>query len=258
MAALHATSPARPDGAARFRDPSATLAFATPEGEDERMTEPFGSPGSSRHVVLAGGTSDAGLAMARALVAAGARVTIAGRSPEKLARLADEGFGVVRVDLADEGAVIDALAEIGAVDGLVHLVGGWRGGGGIPGQSDDDWRALETSLTALRHTSRALWEHLDASPAARVAAVSSTAVARPLAGGANYAAMKAATEAWMHALAHGFAKSARDAVRAQTGSCTIFRVKALAGLEDELAARTVALWDREPEGSSADVVTLGT
>lgn len=221
------------------------------------MTELHGSSATFRHVVLAGGTSDAGRAVARALAAAGARVTIAGRSPEKLAPLADEGFGVMRVDLTDEAAVADAFGDIGAVDGLVHLVGGWRGGGGIPGQSDADWRALETSFTALRHASRALWERLDASPAARVAAVSSTAVARPLAGGANYAAMKAATEAWMHALAHGFAKSARDAGRAQTGSCTIFRVKALAGLEDELAARTAALWEREPEGSSADVVTLG-
>lgn len=209
-----------------------------------------------RHVLLAGGTSDAGWAVARALRVNGARVTIAGRSADKLAAFDAEGFDTMRVDLADADAVDLAIGRLDALDGVFPLVGGWRGGGGIPGQSDDDWAALEVALTAVRHVCRAAWPLLDASPAARVAVISSTAVARPLAGGANYAAMKAATEAWIHAVAHGFAKSARDAGREQTGACAIFRVKALAGLEETVAARFAGLWDADPSGSAADVVTL--
>ncbi|WP_221585290.1 SDR family oxidoreductase [Microbacterium sp. G2-8] len=213
---------------------------------------------TGRHVLLAGGTSDIGWATARALRTTGARVTVAGRSATKLEPFGAEGFETMCVDLADARAVDHAFERIGRLDGLIPLVGGWRGGGGIPGQSDDDWAALEVALTAVRHTCRAAWPLLDASPSARVAVVSSTAVAHPLAGGANYAAMKAATETWIHAVAHGFSKSARDASREQTGACTIFRVRALSGLEETVAAHVAALWDADPSGTSADVVTVDT
>ena len=132
--------------------------------------------------------------------------------------------------------------RFGRIDGLIHLVGGWRGGGGLAGQSDEDYRALEAGLTALRHASRAFDADLRASDAGRLAIVSSTAVERPLAGGANYAAVKAASEAWTRAVAQGFAKAARDAGIEQTGAAVIFRVKALAGLEETLAASVVELW----------------
>ena len=69
-------------------------------------------------------------------------------------------------------------------------------------------------------------------PAGRLAIVSSTAVARPLAGGANYAAVKAASEAWTRAVAQGFAKEARDAGRPLRAASVIFRVKSLEGLAD--------------------------
>ena len=152
-------------------------------------------------------------------------------------------------DLTSEPEVI-ALAErvrarFGRVDGLIHLVGGWRGGGGLAGQSEEDYRALEAGLTALRHASRAFDADLRASDAGRLAIVSSTAVERPLAGGANYATVKAASEAWTRAVAQGFAKAARDAGAEQSGAAVIFRVKALEGLEETLAASVVALWAQD-------------
>src|SRR5699024_1539264 len=133
-----------------------------------------------------------------ALRAAGADAVVAGRSENKLARFADAGFRTLAVDLGDARAVDAAIGSLDALDGLVPLAGGWRGGGGIPGQSDDDWAFLENAFTAVRHSCRAAWPLLDASPAARVAVVSSTMVAHPIAGSANYAAMKAATEAFVH------------------------------------------------------------
>lgn len=207
-------------------------------------------------MLLAGGTSEAGWSIAHALREGGARVIVAGRSPDKLARFADVGFQTMRADLTDAAAVNDEIGSLDALDGLIPLVGGWRGGGGIPGQSDDDWAFLEAALTAVRHTCRAAWPLLDRSPSARVAVVSSTMVASPLAGSANYAAVKAATEAWIHAVAHGFAKSARDAGRDQTGSCTIFRVDQLAGREDDLARGVTELWDVAPAGSTARIVPV--
>jgi len=208
-----------------------------------------------RRVLLAGGTSDAGWAIAHALRERGAHVAVAGRSRDKLARFSREGFDAIELDLADARAVDDAVGRLDSLDGLIPLVGGWRGGGGIPGQSDEDWHVLSGALTAVRHACRAAWPLLEASPAARVAVVSSVQVTRPLAGGANYAAVKAAVEAWTQAMAHGFVKSARDAGRSQTGGCTIFRVNQLADVIDDVAAGVAGLWDGPPE-PTAQIRTL--
>lgn len=178
-----------------------------------------------------------------------------GRDAGKLDELgaAVPGIRLEVCDLTDE-ADVHALAQrvqeaVGPVDGILHLVGGWRGGGGLAGQSEDDYRFLERSLTALRHVTRAFDADLRASEAGRLAIVSSTAVARPLAGGANYAAVKAASEAWTRAVAQGFAKDARDAARPLSAAAVVFRVKSLEGLEDALAERFAELW-------TADAATL--
>lgn len=221
----------------------------------ERMTEVAG-----RTVLVAGATSTSGHAVTRALRAAGATVLAAGRDAERLAPLAALGARTVVCDLADPDdvrAVAAALADDGVhLDGIVHLVGGWRGGGGLPGQSDDDYRALESGLTALRVVTREFWGDLTASPAARTAIVSSTAVARPLAGGANYAAVKAAEEAWARAMAQGFEKQAREGATALRAASVIFRVKALAGLEDTLADAVVGLWDAAADAVNDTIIPL--
>ncbi|UBH04504.1 oxidoreductase [Leucobacter sp. Psy1] len=203
---------------------------------------------TGRRVVIAGATSAAGDAATRTLLAAGAEVIVTGRDTAKLAPLASLGARTEVVDLTSEGAVdelADRVLSEGPIDGLLHLVGGWRGGGGLAGQTEADYRALETSLTALRYATRAFDAALRASPGARVAMISSTAVARPLAGGANYAAVKAASEAWMRAVAHGFAKAARDSESPLRAAATVFRVKALAGLEQRVADAYLALWSED-------------
>ncbi|MUN63346.1 SDR family NAD(P)-dependent oxidoreductase [Kocuria sediminis] len=219
------------------------------------MTDPSG-----RTVLIAGATSAAGLAATRALTAAGARVVATGRSAEKLAPLAALGADTEALDLTDEHAVrtlARRLHERGlSVDGLLHLVGGWRGGGGLAGQTEEDYRALEASFTALRHLSRAFDDDLRASPAGRLAIVSSTAVARPLAGGANYAAVKAASEAWTRAVAQGWAKAAREAGEPQRAAAVIFRAKALAGLEDRLAEAYAELWTADPAELNDSILTI--
>ena len=207
-----------------------------------------------RTVVLAGATSDAGRAVAQALVDAGARVIATGRSKDRLQPAVDAG---AEAAVADATSLSDmtALAErLGGVDGVVPLVGGWRGGGGLAGQSDEDFAALLPALEAVRATSRAFAPLLQASDAGRFAIVSSTAVARPLAGGANYAAVKAASEAWTRAVAQGFAKSAREAESPLRAASVIFRAKTLD--PGSLAAAVIGLWDATADALNDHVIDL--
>ncbi|KJL29857.1 SDR family oxidoreductase [Microbacterium oxydans] len=198
---------------------------------------------AGRTIVLAGATSASGLAVARTLLDAGAHVVATGRSAERLQELADAG---AQVEVADATSLADMTAlaaRLGSVDAVMPLVGGWRGGGGLAGQSDADFAALLPALEAVRATSRAFDAALQASDAGRFAIVSSTAVARPLAGGANYAAVKAASEAWARAVAQGFAKAARESGEPLRAASVVFRAKALD--PGALAARIGALWNTE-------------
>ena len=91
-----------------------------------------------RTILLAGGTSTVGRVVAREALARGAQVVVVGHDEGKLAAIAGELEGVrtAAADLTDEGSV-GALAdrlhgEGGRIDGLLHLVGGWRGGSPAP------------------------------------------------------------------------------------------------------------------------------
>ncbi|WP_349426294.1 SDR family oxidoreductase [Microbacterium sp. LWS13-1.2] len=229
---------------------------------------------TGRLVVISGATSASGLAATRELVAAGARVVAVGHDAQKLRELTDSldtGAGAAGAgqagslrteicDLTDE-ADVAALAERvhatdGRVDGVLHLVGGWRGGGGLAGQTEEDYRFLERSLTALRHVSRAFDADLRSSSSARTAIVSSTAVERPLAGGASYAAVKAASEAWARAVGQGFARAAKDSGQPLAAASVIFRTKSLDGLEEALAQRFADLWATPAAETNDTIVEL--
>lgn len=209
-------------------------------------------------IVIAGATSASGRAVARTLVDAGARVVVVGSHQGRLDELEVEIPGVVgeRADLTDGDDVLELAmrvhARVGDVDGIVHLIGGWRGGGGIAGQTEEDYRVLERSFTALRYVSRVFFDDLVHSDAGRIAIVSSTTVEKPTAGGANYTAIKAASESWMRSLADGFAKAGSPA------AAVTFRVKSLAGLEVRLADEVVALWstDAAPADLNGRITTL--
>ncbi|WP_426626258.1 SDR family NAD(P)-dependent oxidoreductase [Leifsonia sp. McL0607] len=208
-------------------------------------------------VLIAGATSASGEAASRALTAAGATVVAVGTRTEALDALAAAVRGVdTRVcDLGDRNAVAELAmrvhVEFGRLDGLVHLVGGWRGGGGIAEQSDDDWDFLERGFRTLRNTTRVFYDDLVASPAGRLAIVSSTAVESPYAGGANYAAAKAAADAWTRAVAQGLAKQAPQS------AAVVFVVKTLAGLEDRLGEEIVGLWAADAGAINGRRLPLG-
>lgn len=219
------------------------------------MTTPKIEGAQGRVVVLAGATSAAGLAATRALRDAGARVIATGRTDERLRPLAEAGAETELADATSLAEMTALAARLETVDAVVPLVGGWRGGGGLAGQTDDDFAALLPALVAVRATSRAFDAHLRAAAAGRFAVVSSTVVARPLAGGANYAAVKAASEAWTRAVAQGFSKAARESDEPLRAAAVVFRAKALD--HDVLAARLVGLWDTDAADLNDRVLDLG-
>lgn len=219
-----------------------------------------------RVVVVTGAAGPAGVAACTALRAAGATVVAVGHSAARLASLAERlpGLVVETADLADPDAV-DALAGRvreghGRVDGLIHLVGGWRGGDSFGANTEADWQFLSAGLIdTLRHTTLAFHDDLVRAPAGRVAIVSARAAAKPSAGSANYAAAKAAAEAWMLALADSF-RTANSAAE-DGAAAVIFVIKALVtdqmraenpdrkfpGFTDvgDLADRIVELWEAD-------------
>ncbi|MHA7155118.1 SDR family NAD(P)-dependent oxidoreductase [Arthrobacter sp. TMN-50] len=191
-------------------------------------------------VVVAGAAGASGVACVTRLRQHGASVVAVGSNAARLEGALDHLGEVDRrvCDLTDAPAVTDLAgaltADYPSVDGLIHLVGGWRGGSGITGQSDADYTALHTSgLTTLRNTSRAFYAPLVASRTGRLAIVSSTAVDSPTAAVASYAAVKSAAETWTRAVADGFwrdqptADDFGNTSAGLTSAATILVVKAL-------------------------------
>lgn len=111
------------------------------------------------------------------------------------------------VDLLDPDATrrwAHALAERhGHVDGLVHLVGGWRGGMPIEESPAEDWDFLSSLLVrTVQNATQAFVPQIAGNPHGRFVLVSSGQAQAPTHTNAAYAAAKAASETWTLALAH--------------------------------------------------------
>jgi NAD(P)-dependent dehydrogenase (short-subunit alcohol dehydrogenase family) len=169
----------------------------------------------NRVIAIAGVGGGLGPLVARQLAEAGATVAGTDRSRETLDSIAadldlsSERWDGRTVDLLDEEAArawCTALVErFGRVDGLVHLVGGWRGGQPLQEAPLSDWELLHDLLVrTVQHTTRAFHDQLAASPHGRFVLVSSKQAQAPTATNAAYAAAKAAAEAWTLALADDF------------------------------------------------------
>lgn len=191
-------------------------------------------------VAVAGAGGPAGQAACARLHAAGATVIAGDVSEERLAEATapdPERILARPVDLLDADATsawVDAIvADHGRLDGLVHLVGGWRGGKSFDDLDLADWDTLERLLIrTVQHTSLASYRALAASDRGRFILVSAAGASRPTAGNAAYASAKAAAEAWTLALADQFKKSGGEGGPAAAASILV--VKAL--LTDQMRA----------------------
>ena len=179
-------------------------------------------PLDGRVIAIAGAGGGLGPSVVAELAAEGATVAGTDRDQGALDRLAaDLGLDPERwdgraVDLLDEAATrgwCSALVErFGRVDGLVHLVGGWRGGQPLHEAPLADWELLHDLLIrTVQHTSRAFHDQLLASEHGRFVLVSAKQAQAPSNSNAAYAAAKAAAEAWTLALADGFAPGSATA-----------------------------------------------
>ena len=109
----------------------------------------------SKRIVIIGGTSGIGYAVAEAAVRDGAHVVVASSNPEKVdsavKRLSNGVTGAV-IDVTSESAVEAAFAKIGPLDHLVTTAGDWKARRGPVGEMD-----LDAASGTLRFASGVRW-----------------------------------------------------------------------------------------------------
>lgn len=168
-----------------------------------------------RVYAIAGAAGGLGPVVCQRLASAGASLSLADRSEQNAQEVADsldcdpERLQPYAVDLLDPAAAAGWAAAVtekfGRCNGVIHLVGGWRGGEPIDTFDLGDYEFLHDLLVrTVQHTSRAFYPSLVASPAGRFLLVSSSVARKPNASSAAYASAKAAAEAWTLALADSF------------------------------------------------------
>ena len=169
-----------------------------------------------RVIAIAGVGGGLGPAVAQRLADDGATLALTDRDADKMAAVAEvlglpkDRLDVRVVDLLDEDASKEwcaALVErFGHVDGMMHLVGGWRGGDPIESFDLGDYDFLHDLLVkTTMYVTRAFHDALAESEHGRFAIVSSKQAQFPEATNAAYAATKGAAETWTLALADSFA-----------------------------------------------------
>ncbi|SCK57454.1 SDR family NAD(P)-dependent oxidoreductase [Streptomyces sp. WMMB 322] len=196
-------------------------------------------------IAVAGAAGPAGAATLLRLAEEGATVVGADSDVERLARAVDTArfaHGGARVtgetvDLLDLTATREWAArtekEFGKVDGLVHLVGGWRGSASFAETDLAHWDTLHDLLIrTVQHTSLAFEAPLTRSDNGRFLLVSAAGASSPTAGNAAYSASKAAAEAWTLALGDAFRKAGGEA--GPSAAAAILVVKAL--VSDQMRA----------------------
>jgi 3-oxoacyl-[acyl-carrier protein] reductase len=147
---------------------------------------------------VTGSTRGIGLAIARTLYSAGAKVAIVGRDPARAAAVAAElgeraagvGCDVAQADQV-EGAIAAAERALGPIDILVNNAGLTRDNL-LLRLTDADWNTvLDANLKGAFHTTRAVIKGMMKRRAGRIVNITSIVGLTGNKGQANYAASKA-------------------------------------------------------------------
>jgi len=146
-------------------------------------------------VLVTGATGETGRAVSALLHARGDTVIAVGTDAARLDTV-DAAERLV-CDVTDRAATDALAAGIAAryesLDGILHLVGGWKAGWG---DEVTDWLNARL-VTTLMNVSGAFEELLLAAPAGRLAIISSTVVTHDGPPSSAYAAAKLAAESWV-------------------------------------------------------------
>jgi len=184
-------------------------------------------------ILVAGATGSLGERFARGLSARGARLALAGRDREALARVGDElGAPVILLDFTESGsaaeAIASATAELGGLDGVVIATGTVAFGRSGELDSATEAELMQVNTTGpMELVSAALGE---LSPNGAVVAITAVVAEFPTAGMAAYSASKAALAAYLAALRRERRKELATVLEVSPGHMeTGFAERALAG-----------------------------
>ena len=163
---------------------------------------------SNKYILLTGGTGGLGLGVTPAILAYSAKVTIPYRRENEIKSLQNklsatdfEKINFVRADLTQENAVEQLVNDLGRVDILIHLVGGFSMGA-THEFSYDDWQHifnlnLNTTFLVCKYCLRKMREQ----QYGRIVTVGSRGALEPAASLAAYSAAKAGVVALTKSIA---------------------------------------------------------
>jgi NAD(P)-dependent dehydrogenase (short-subunit alcohol dehydrogenase family) len=161
-----------------------------------------------KQVLLTGGTGGLGIGVTRVVLSQAAKITIPYVSLEEVERLKQnipavefEQLRLVAADLTDEREIAQLVDDMGRVDVLIHLVGGFAMGK-THEFSFADWKQqldlnLNTTFLACKHSLRKMLEH----DYGRIVTVGSRGAVQPAGQLAAYCAAKAGVVALTQAIA---------------------------------------------------------
>lgn len=167
---------------------------------------------NGKHVLITGGGTGVGAAIARRLSAEGAAITVTGRRIEPLETLSAElpGCAAISADVTDEASVADLFAAAEAVHGAVDILianAGAAESAPLERTTLDHWqRMLAVNLTGAFLTARAAIPKMAERGWGRVIFVASTAGLKGYAYVAPYCAAKHGVIGLTRALAQETAK----------------------------------------------------
>ena len=195
-----------------------------------------------QHAVITGGGTGIGAAIARALAAEGAKLTLIGRRREKLEEVGSEPFDalVSPADVTDRAQVQNCFATAREAQGPITILvnnAGAAESARFDEVTEENWRrTMAVNLDALLHCCQAALPDLLAAEAGRIVTIASTAGLKGYAYVAPYVAAKhgavgltralaaelASTNVTANAVCPGFTDTemiaeAIDKIRSKTG-----------------------------------------
>ena len=166
---------------------------------------------SGHHALVTGGGTGIGAAIARALAAEGAKLTLVGRRRKPLEDVASdfEAAAVATADVSEPEQIETAFAEARAAHGPVTILvanAGLAPSSAFAKTSAEDWRAvMATNLDGVFHCCKAALADLLDAETGRIVAIASVAGLRGFAYTAAYTASKHGVVGLMRALAAEYA-----------------------------------------------------
>lgn len=149
---------------------------------------------TGKHALVTGGGTGIGLAIAQALVAEGAHVTITGRRQEVLEQVADGNMTAMAMDVRDEDDVVAKIAAAVDAHGPIQICvanAGVAEGKAVHKTTLEFWRnMMATNLDGAFLTIRESLKSMRQTDWGRVITISSIAGVRGLKGAACYSASK--------------------------------------------------------------------